>query len=133
MIRVELKDILEGQAALQKLSNQQLPGRIAFRIGRLLKKLEEVLTSYNEVRNNLLEKYAKRKEDGTFELNDKNEYQFDEEHMKIFVEEMNKLVAEETSVEADPIKFSDIENLDFTPADITLLEPFLNLEEDENK
>ena len=53
--------------------------------------------------------------------------------MKIFVEEMNKLVAEETSVEADPIKFSDIENLDFTPADITLLEPFLNLEEDENK
>ena len=133
MIRVALRDILEGQEALQKLSNQQLPGRIAFRIGRLIKKLEEVLTSYNEVRNNLLEKYAKRKEDGTFELNDKNEYQFDEEHMKIFVEEMNKLVAEETSVEADPIKFSDIENLDFTPADITLLEPFLNLEEDENK
>ena len=131
MIRGTLRDVLEGQEALQKLSNQQLPGRVAFRIGRLLKKLEEVLTSYNEVRNNLLEKYAKRKEDGTFELNDKNEYQFDEEHMKIFVEEMNKLVAEEVEVESDPIDFSAIENLDFTPVEITLLEPFLKIEDEE--
>lgn len=130
MIRVTLRDILEGQEVLQKLSNQVLPGRVAFRIGRLLKRLEEVLTSYNEVRNSLLEKYAKKKEDGSFELNEKNEYQFDEAHMKLFVEEMNKLVAEETTVEADPIKFSDIEQLDFTPTDITLLEPFLNLEDE---
>lgn len=130
MIRVTLRDILEGQEVLQKLSNQALPGRVAFRIGRLLKRLEEVLTSYNEVRNSLLEKYAKKKEDGSFELNEKNEYQFDEAHMKLFVEEMNKLVAEETTVEADPIKFSDIEQLDFTPTDITLLEPFLNLEDE---
>ena len=131
MIKVALKDILEGQEALQKLSNQQLPGRVAFRIGRLLKKLEEVLASYNEVRNSLLEKYARRKEDGTFDLNDKNEYQFNVEEMQKFIEEMNKLVAEETSIEADPIKFSDIENLNFTPADSTLLEPFIELEEED--
>ena len=97
MIKVTLRDVLEGQEVLQKLSNQQLPGRIAFRIGRLLKKLEEVLVSYNEVRNNLLDKYAKHKEDGTFEVNNKNEYQFDESNMKIFVDEMNKLIAEEVN------------------------------------
>lgn len=131
MIKVALREILEGQEALQKLSNQQLPGRVAFRIGRLLKKLEEVLASYNEVRNSLLEKYARRKEDGTFDLNDKNEYQFNVEEMQKFIEEMNKLVAEETSIEADPIKFSDIENLNFTPADSTLLEPFIELEEED--
>ena len=43
MIRVTLRDVLEGQGALQKLSNQQLPGRTAFLIGRLFKKLEDVL------------------------------------------------------------------------------------------
>ncbi len=128
MIKVTLRDVLEGQEVLQKLSNQQLPGRIAFRIGRLLKKLEEVLVSYNEVRNNLLDKYAKHKEDGTFEVNNKNEYQFDESNMKIFVDEMNKLIAEEVVVEADPINFADIEHIDFTPAEMTLLEPFIVLE-----
>jgi hypothetical protein len=129
MIRVTLRDVLEGQEALQKLSNQQLPGRTAFRIGRLLKKLEDVLTSYNEVRTSLLEKYAKHKEDGSFEVNDKNEYIF--EDVNVFIEEMNKLIMEEVEVEADPIDFKSIENVSFTPVEITLLEPFIKFEDEE--
>ena len=130
MIKVSLKDVLEGQEALQKLSNESLPARVAFRIGRLLKKLEEVLASYNDVRGKLLEKYARKKEDGQFDLNEKNEYQFDEGQMNVFVEEMNKLIGEEVDVEADAIDFSTIENLNFTPAQITMLEPFLKIEEE---
>ena len=129
MIRVTLRDVLEGQEALQKLSNQQLPGRTAFRIGRLLKKLEDVLTSYNEVRTSLLEKYAKHKEDGSFEVNDKNEYIF--EDVNVFIEEMNKLIMEEVEVEADPIDFKSIEDVSFTPVEITLLEPFVKFEDDD--
>jgi len=129
MIRVTLRDVLEGQEALQKLSNQQLPGRTAFRIGRLLKKLEDVLTSYNEVRTSLLEKYAKHKEDGSFEVNDKNEYIF--EDVNVFIEEMNKLIMEEVEVEADPIDFKSIEDVSFTPVEITLLEPFVKFEDED--
>lgn len=129
MIRVTLRDVLEGQEALQKLSNQQLPGRTAFRIGRLLKKLEDVLTSYNEVRTSLLEKYAKHKEDGSFEVNDKNEYIF--EDVNVFIEEMNKLIMEEVEVEADPIDFKSIENVSFTPVEVTLLEPFIKFEDED--
>lgn len=129
MIRVTLRDVLEGQEALQKLSNQQLPGRAAFRIGRLLKKLEDVLASYNEVRTSLLEKYAKHKEDGSFEVNDKNEYIF--EDVNVFIEEMNKLIMEEVEVEADPIDFKSIENVSFTPVEVTLLEPFIKFEDEE--
>lgn len=129
MIRVTLRDVLEGQEALQKLSNQQLPGRTAFRIGRLLKKLEDVLTSYNEVRTSLLEKYAKHKEDGSFEVNDKNEYIF--EDINVFIEEMNKLIMEEVEVEADPIDFKTIEDVSFTPVEITLLEPFVKFEDED--
>lgn len=129
MIRVTLRDVLEGQEALQKLSNQQLPGRTAFRIGRLLKKLEDVLTSYNEVRTSLLEKYAKHKEDGSFEVNDKNEYIF--EDVNVFIEEMNKLIMEEVEVEADPIDFKSIEDVSFTPVEITLLEPFVKFENED--
>lgn len=129
MVRVTLRDVLEGQEALQKLSNQQLPGRTAFRIGRLLKKLEDVLTSYNEVRTSLLEKYAKHKEDGSFEVNDKNEYIF--EDVNVFIEEMNKLIMEEVEVEADPIDFKSIEDVSFTPVEITLLEPFVKFEDED--
>ena len=128
MMKVTLKDILEGQATLQKLSNQPLRGRTAFQIGRLLKKLEEILTSYNETRVKLIEKYAKKNDDGSFELNDKNEYQFTQENMQSYMEEINKLILEEIDVEANPIKFEDIEDLEFTATETTFLEPFLSFE-----
>ena len=128
MMKITLRNILEGQETLQKLSNQPLKGRTAFQIGRLLKKLEEVLTSYNETRMKLIEKYAKRKEDGEFELNDRNEYQFTQENMQAYVDEINKLIMEEVEIEAKPIPFEDIENLEFTAAEATFLEPFLNFE-----
>ena len=129
-MKVTIKEILEGQDTLQKLSHQPLPGRAAFQIGRLLKKLEEVLTSYNEVRVQLIEKYANKNEDGTFEVNDKNEYQFTAENMQAYVSEINSVIADEVEVEARPINFKDIENLEFTAAEMTFLEPFLMFEEE---
>lgn len=128
MMKITLRNILEGQETLQKLSNQPLKGRTAFQVGRLLKKLEEILTSYNETRMKLIEKYAKRKDDGEFELNEKNEYQFTQENMQAYVEEINKLILEEVEIEAKPIPLEDIENLEFTAAEATFLEPFLDIE-----
>lgn len=127
-MKVVLKEILEGQEVLQKLSQQPLPGRAAFQIGRLLKKLEEILNSYNDVRLKLVEKYAKRKEDGEFDLNEKNEYQFTAENMQAYVNELNTMIADEVEVEANPINFKDIEKLEFTAAEATYLEPFLAFE-----
>lgn len=129
-MKVTIREILEGQDTLQKLSHQPLPGRAAFQIGRLLKKLEEVLTSYNEVRVKLIEKYAKKNEDGSFEVNDSNEYQFTAENMQAYVTEINNVIADEVEVEARPINFKDIENLEFTAAEMTFLEPFLMFEEE---
>lgn len=129
-MKVTIREILEGQDTLQKLSHQPLPGRAAFQIGRLLKKLEEVLASYNEVRVKLIEKYAKKNEDGTFEVNDNNEYQFTAENMQAYVSEINSVIADEVEVEARPINFKDIENLEFTAAEMTFLEPFLMFEEE---
>lgn len=129
-MKITIKEILEGQDTLQKLSHQPLPGRAAFQIGRLLKKLEEVLASYNEVRVKLIEKYANKNEDGTFEVNDNNEYQFTAENMQAYVSEINNVIADEVEVEAKPINFKDIEKLEFTAAEMTFLEPFLMFEEE---
>lgn len=129
-MKVTIREILEGQDTLQKLSHQPLPGRAAFQIGRLLKKLKEVLASYNEVRVKLIEKYAKKNEDGSFEVNDNNEYQFTAENMQAYVSEINSVIADEVEVEARPINFKDIENLEFTAAEMTFLEPFLMFEEE---
>ena len=126
MMTVTLKDIVESQEVMRTLSNKPLRGRAAFKVARLLKKLEAELTTFNDTRVKLIESYAKKDEDGQFVTNDKNEYQFDQDNANKFVDEINKLLLEPIEVDANPISIDEIEELDFTPSEMAALEPFLD-------
>ena len=126
MMKVTLKDIVESQEVMRTLSNKPLRGRVAFKVARLLKKLEAELTTFNDTRVKLIESYAKKDEEGNYVTNDKNEYQFDQDNANKFVEEINKLLLEEIEIDANPILVNDIEDLDFTPAEMAMLEPFMD-------
>lgn len=122
---VTVQNIVESQEVMRALSNKQLRGRTAFKLARLLKKLEAELVTFNETRVKLIETYAKKDDDGNFVTNDKNEYQFDADNANKFVAEINKLLAEEIQIDANPITIEEIEDLDFTPAEMAQLEPFI--------
>ena len=126
MMKVTLKDIVESQEVMRTLSSKQLRGRVAFKVARLLKKLEAELTTFNDTRIKLIETYAKKDDEGNFVTNEKNEYQFDADNANKFVEEINKLLLEEIDIDANPILVDEIEELDFTPAEIVALEPFMD-------
>ena len=126
MIKVTLKDIVESQDVMRALSSKQLRGRVAFKVARLLKKLEAELATFNDTRIKLIETYAKKDDEGNFVTNEKNEYQFDADNANKFVEEINKLLLEEIDIDANPILVDEIEELNFTPAEIVALEPFMD-------
>lgn len=126
MITVTLKDIVESQEAMRALSEKPLRGRVAFKVARLLKKLEAELTTFNDTRIRLIEAYAKKDEEGNYITNDKKEYQFDQDNADKFVEELNRLLLEELEIDANPILVDEIEELDFTPAEMAMLEPFMD-------
>ncbi len=125
-MKVTLKDIVESQEVMRTLSSKQLRGRAAFKVARLLKKLEAELATFNDTRIKLIETYAKKDDEGNFVTNEKNEYQFDADNANKFVEEINKLLLEEIDIDANPILIDEIEELDFTPAEIVALEPFMD-------
>lgn len=126
MIKVTLKDIVDSQEVMRALSNKPLRGRAAFKAARLLKKLEAELTTFNDTRIKLIEAYAKKDDSGNFVTNEKNEYQFDPDNANKFVEEINKLLLEELEIDTNPILIEEIEELDFTPAEMAALEPFMD-------
>lgn len=122
---VTLGNIVDSQDVMRALSNKQLRGRVAFKVARLLKKLEVELTTFNDTRLKLIESYAKKDEEGNYVTNDKNEYQFDGDNANKFIEEFNKLLSEKIEIEANPILIDEIEELNFTPAEMAVLEPFI--------
>lgn len=122
---ITLQNILEAQEIMQNLSTKVLRGRTAYQVARLLKRLDAELSTYNDTRLKLIEQYAKKKEDGSYELNDRNEYQFTEENMQAYVGEINNLLQEKIEIDANPLKLDDLLDLDFTPREMVALEPFV--------
>lgn len=126
MMTVTLRDIVDSQEVMRALSGKQLRGRAAFKVARLLKKLEIELATFNDTRVKLIENYAKKDEEGKYVTNDKNEYQFDDDNANKFVEEINKLLSEQIEIDANPILIDEIEEINFTPAEMAILEPFMD-------
>lgn len=122
---ITLQNILEAQGTMQNLSTKVLRGRTAYQVARLLKRLDAELSTYNDTRIKLIEQYAKKKEDGSYELNEQNEYQFTPENMQAYMNEINNLLQEKIEIDANPLKLDDLLDLEFTPTEMVALEPFI--------
>lgn len=122
---ITLQNILEAQGTMQNLSTKVLRGRTAYQVARLLKRLDAELSTYNDTRLKLIEQYAKKKDDGNYELNEQNEYQFTQENMQAYMNEINNLLQEKIEIDANPLKLDDLLDLEFTPTEMVALEPFI--------
>lgn len=129
MIKVKISDIINGADVLQKLANKELKARLAWQTAKLLKAADAELTSFNETRMNLIKKYGNKDEAGELITDEKGNCRITEELAANFSSELNELLASDIEINANKIKISDLENFDFTPAEMNTLEPFIDFDE----
>lgn len=108
---MKTSDILNGIEALKILQTKKLPAKAAYRIVLFVKDVEKVLSSYNETRIGLLEKYGTKLENGSYEIND-------EEKLK---EEMNEVLEEEVDIKNPEITLDMIEDIQIEPSILSSL------------
>ena len=125
MITVSVREILNSAEIMQKLSKRQFKGRVAFQIARILRYIDEELKSFNEARSNLIEVYGERDESDNLVMDKNNNYKIQKDKITELNQEIEELLNTSIQINADAINMKDIENEDFTPADILLLEPFI--------
>lgn len=63
-MRLKNGDLIAVSGALDTLSKEKFPIAFSFIIARAIKSIAEQVESYSEYRNQLIEKYAKRGDDG---------------------------------------------------------------------
>lgn len=103
------KDIISSFEGLQKLrqaASRRLPARTSFAIVRNIKTLQPIVEDIQTAYNELIMKYAEPIEGDKFRVK--------EENMSEFTTELNSLYNLDTEVPIVKIKFTDIENLDFS-------------------
>ena len=103
------KDILscfEGLQKLRQAADRRLPARTSFAIVRNIKTLQPIVDDFRESYQELLDKYGEPIEN--------DQYQIKLENVTIFNDELNNLYNLDIDLDIVKIKFSDIENLDFS-------------------
>lgn len=125
MIKVRLREIIDSTDVLRKLAGENLRGRTAFQISKLLKKLEEELDLFNKTRVEIIKKYGEKDDNGELKTDDNGNVKIVEESVNAFNQEMLDLLNQEIEINANPITLDDLENINFTPAEITTLMPFI--------
>ena len=128
MITIKMQDLLNSTEILQKLSQKDFKAKLAWSIARLLKAAEKEIQEFNETRLNLIKKYGEHDEGGDLITDENGNCKISPESVEQFTSELNELVNTEIEINANKIDIELLENTEFTPSDMSLLEPFINME-----
>lgn len=128
MIKVKISALIDSISTLQKLAQKDFKAKLAWSIARLLKAAEAEIQSFNETRMDLIRKYGEKDDNGELITDEKGNCTLIKDKVQDFNAELNELLASEIEINANPINIEMLEDLDFTPADMSVLEPFVEFE-----
>lgn len=130
MIKITINELLNSTDVLQKLSKTDLKARLSWQIARLLKAADTEIQSFNDARMNLVRKFGEKDENGELITDEQNNCKIPNDSTIEFSNELNELINTEIEINANKIKIEDIENLNFTPAEMNTLESFIDFSEE---
>lgn len=112
------------QSALNSLASQEVPMKTAYKFKSILKLVAEELKKYDELRNELLNKYGDKDPDGKLVVDEKNNVKFSEENLKLFGQKLTELLDAEVNI--GNLKVDDLgDKVSLSVRDVTLLDGFL--------
>lgn len=126
MITTTIESLLTIKPVLQKLANTSMPAREAFSILKMLKLVDKEYESIEVVQRKMLDTYGAKNEDGTFTTDEKGNYIIKKEGIEDYVAEMQAFLEEKVELNCSKINFSMLEKIDLTPAQMILIEDFID-------
>ena len=102
--------------------SDQLSVMDAYRINRLVKKLNELNTEYMELKKGLLEKFGTPGEE-------EGQFQVEGDKREPFMKEMNDLIGIEHDLETETLAWPKKLEDGFSAADLNIMEMFFNIDE----
>ena len=114
-----LETLVNAAPAMAKLLSTDLPIKLAFRLGVMIKSVDPILKSYNDERIKLIDRYGEKDEKGNMTVIAAN--------MKLFTDELTEVLQEDITVEGIPeIKVADLpDDTKMTAQEVAALTPWL--------
>jgi hypothetical protein len=120
---VKVLDLYNAKDSLERISRLDLPIRAAFKMVRLIEKLNKEFAVVEPLRQKLFEKYGEKIED-VIKIKDENKL--------LFQAEWEELVLTELNLDFVPIRMEELgEEVKIQPADLMNLQLFMERDLDE--
>lgn len=129
MIKIKLGELVNSTEVLQKLSQTELKAKLSWAVTKLLKAADKEMQDFNEARMNLIQKYGEKDENGELITDENKNCKIPEAGLQEFSAELNELVETEIEINVNPLNIDDLEDKEFTPAEMAILEPFIDFGE----
>lgn len=129
MIKVKISELLNSTEALQKLAKMQLKARLAWNVSKLLKAADVEIQDFNETRLELIRKYGEKDENDQLITDENGNCKIVTDKIDNFTAELTELAESEVEINANKVRIDDLEDINFTPADMAALETFIDFEE----
>ena len=130
MITLKISDLLNATETLQSLSQKSLKAKLAFSVAKLLKGAEAEIQQFNDTRMKIITKYGEKDENGELKTDEKGNCKIAQETVNEFSSELTELLQTEVEINANKLSMNDLENIEFTPNEMVLLEPFMDMDEE---
>lgn len=124
MIKVKLNDVVNATEAFNKIMQQPVKGSLAFRIARLARELNKEMQTFNEERQKILQKYAKRDENGELITLENGNVTFDNDKIAEVNAEFDSLLNTELEINAEKIPMNEMDSFELTPQQTLDIEVF---------
>lgn len=121
-MKLSNKKILEDISKLRELSQKQLPVKASYAIAKNILKLESDLKIYNIEREKLIDKYAQKDDSGNIVADEKGNIKFKEEHIEVWNEDIQELLAIENEIDIHKFKIEALQNYQMSPAELMLID-----------
>lgn len=129
MITVKFSDLINSTEVLQKLARTELRAKVAWQVSKLLKLAETEMQNFNETRLEVLKKYGEKDENGELITDENNNCKIVPSEIANFNNELNELLNTQIEINANKLDIDDLDDINFTPAEMNTLESFIDFGE----
>ena len=125
MIEVKMKNIVDDIQFFVEFAKMPMKAKVAYQAAKILDIITEEYNRFNTVKNELIQKYGARDDKGELIVDENKNYVLNNDGAKDFAKELSELLESTISINCEEINIDDLNNLDFTPAQMHALMVYL--------
>ena len=128
-MEISVGELLELNRIMNELSNQKLNTILAYKMARILKKVEAEVTTAEESRIKTIMPFVKKDEDGnTIINNDSNTYETIEGKQNEISQALNEFFSTKIKLDLPTLNLKELEQIQLTPRQVEVLMPIIDEE-----